>query len=184
MKKLFYASLVITAFLFVGCPYEGNVELNTYEDSLKTDKKLEGEWVAFHADGGREELYIEKAAKSVLSVIHKQYGEKNKLEGNFKYRVYSTEISGYTIFNIENTEGKYLYTKFGWTGKNEFYVQFIDADYMENNYKVDSVTTENLRSFITENVNTEKMYGDKLEFYRKYSPEYQKVKMFMKKSGF
>ena len=55
---------------------------------------------------------------------------------------------------------------------------------MEKKFKVDTVTTENLRAFITENVNKEAMYGDKLEFYRKGSPEYDKVRMFMRKSGF
>jgi hypothetical protein len=184
MKKLLYLSLIAISLFLMACPYEGTVELNTYEESLKIDKKLLDQWVSFHEDGRREELSIEKIAKSVYSVSHLQFGKKNNIEKKFKYRVYATEIGGYDIFNIKNTEGKFVYSKYGWTGKNEFYIQLIDGEYMENNFKVDSTTTENLRDFITENVNKEDMYVDKLEFYRKYSPEYEKVRMFMRKSGF
>ncbi|PJB15925.1 MAG: hypothetical protein CO118_01670 [Flavobacteriales bacterium CG_4_9_14_3_um_filter_32_8] len=184
MKKLLYLSLITISLLLMACPYEGTVELSSYEESLKVDKKLVGEWVSFHEKGGREELLIEKAVKSVFKVSHNQFGENNKFEQKYNYRVYSTEIGEYDIFNIESPEGKYLYCKYGWTGKNEFYIQFIDADFVDKNFKADSVTTENFKSFVTENVNKEEMYGEKLEFYRKYSPEYEKVRMFMKKSGF
>ena len=169
----------------MACPYEGEVELSTYEESVKIDKKLIDDWVSFNEEGGREELSITKLARSVFQVYHKQYGKGNKLESRESYRVYGSEVGAYDIFSVETKdEGKYLYSKYGWTGKNEFYVQFVNADYMEANFKEDSVTTENLRAFITENVNSEKMYGDKIEFYRKGSPEYEKVRMFMRKSGF
>ncbi|PCJ26366.1 MAG: hypothetical protein COA97_06180 [Flavobacteriales bacterium] len=168
----------------MACPYEGEVEINTYEESVKIDKKLIDEWVSFNEEGGREELSISKLARSVFQVYHKQYGKGNKLESRESYRAYASEVGNYDIFNIESKDGKYLFSKYGWTGKNEFYIQFIDADYMEKKFKVDTVTTENLRAFITENVNKEAMYGDKLEFYRKGSPEYDKVRMFMRKSGF
>ena len=184
MKKLVYLSLTTISLLLMACPYEGTVELSTYEESLKVDKKLIGEWVTLLEDGGREELQIEKAVKSVFNVTHSRFGKNNKLEDKFKYRVYSTEIGEYEIFNIENKDGKYLYCKLGWTGKDEFYIQFIKKEYVENNFKVDSVTTENFKSFVTDNVNKEAMFDDKLEFYRKYSPEYEKVRMYMRKSGF
>jgi hypothetical protein len=186
MKKLLYLSLVAISLFLMACPYEGSVELSTYEESYKIDKKLIGEWVAFHEEGGREELVMEKLAKSksVFTVYHKQFGAKNNLREKFKYRVYATGIGGYDIFNIKNKENEFLYCKYGWTGKNEFYIQFIDADFVKNNFKVDSVTTENFNAFVTENVNKEDMYDDKLEFYRKNSPEYEKVRMFMRKSGF
>ena len=184
MKKLLYLLLITISLFLMACPYEGTVELSSYEDSLNVDKKLIGEWVSFHEKGGREELLIEKAVKSVFNVSHNQFGENNKFEQKYNYRVYSTEIGEYDILNIENPESKYLYCKYGWTGKNEFYIQFIDADFVDKNFKVDSVTTENFKSFVTEHVNREELYGEKLEFYRKYSPEYEKVRMFMKKSGF
>ena len=169
----------------MACPYESKVEINTYEESIKTDKKLLDEWVSFHEEGGREELSIAKLERAVLQVYHKQFGKNNKLEVRESYRVYATEVGEYELFNIETKdEGRYLFAKYGWTGKNEIYIQFIDAAFMENNFTEDTVTTKNLRAFITENVNTEKMYGDKIEFYRKHSPEYEKVRIFMRKSGF
>ena len=185
MKNLLYLTLCSIGLILMACPYEGQVELNTYEESLKLDKKLIDEWVSFDEEGGREELLIEKGAKSVLFVLRRRFSKGNKFQEKNKYRVYATEVAGYDIFNIERQEeNQFLYAKYGWTGKNEFYIQFIAEEYMEKNFKVDSVTTENLRAFITENVNKEEMYDDKLEFYRKASPEYEKVKMFMRKSGF
>jgi hypothetical protein len=185
MKKIFYITLIIIGFTLMGCPYEADIELNTYEESIKIDKKLLGQWVAFHEDGSREELSLIKAARSVFDVSHKQFGKNNKFEGKFKYRAYPTEIGGFVVFNIEKLdEGKYLFAKYGWTGKNEFYLQAVNDDFVTENFKVDSVTTKNLRTFITENINNEELYDPKLEFYRKDSPEYHKVRMFMKKSGF
>ena len=184
MNKLLYITIISLALVLMACPYEGDVELNTYEESVKIDKKLVDEWVSFNEEGGREELSISKLARSVYQVYHKQYSKGNKLESRESYRAYGSEVGDYDVFNIEKKDGKYLYSKYGWTGKNEFYVQFVDADYMEKNFKVDSVTTDNLRAFITENVNKEAMFSEKLEFYRKNSPEYHKVRVFMKKSGF
>jgi len=168
----------------MACPYEAEVEISTYEESLKIDKKLIDDWVSYNEEGGHEELSISKLAKSVFQVYHKQFGKGNKLESRESYRAYASEVGEYDIFNIESKEGKYIFTKYGWTGKNEFYLQFIDADFVDKNFKEEEVTSKNLRAFITENVNNEKMYSEKLEFYRKGSPEHEKVKVFMKKSGF
>ncbi|MCO6499289.1 MAG: hypothetical protein J5I47_02810 [Vicingus serpentipes] len=184
MKLKVYLILLITSIVMIGCPYEAEVELNTYEESIRIDKKLLGIWIAFHDDGSREEMLLTKAAASVFDVIHKQYEPNNKLSGRFNYRAYPTEISDYVIFNIETQDGKYLFAKYGWTGKNTFYLQAVNKDFVNENFKVDSVTTENLRDFITQHVNNEKLYDDKLEFYRKDSPEHERVKTFMRKSGF
>lgn len=170
--------------ILMACPYESEVEISTYEDSIKVDKKLIDEWVSFNEEGGREELSIKKLEKAVLQVYHKQFSKGNKFESREGYRVYASEVGEYDIFNIESKDGKYYFSKYGWTGKNEIYIQFINANFVKGNFNVDSVTTENLREFITENVNNEGMYGEKLEFYRKDSPEYEKVRMFMRKSGF
>ena len=185
MKKLLYITIVVIGITLMACPYEAEVQLSTYEESLKVDKKLIDQWVSFNEEGGREELTIDKGTKSVLFVTHKQFGKGNKLQESFKYRVYATPIGEQAIFNIElKDEGKYLYSKYGWTGKNEFYIQFIKGEYIDENFKEDSVTTENLKAFITANVTNEEMYDEKLEFYRKFSPEYEKVRIYMKKSGF
>lgn len=184
MKKIFYTTLIIFGLILMACPYEGKVELNSYEEAVKVDKKLLGEWVSFNEDGSKDELSITKLEKAVLQVYHKQFGKNNRLESRDSYRIYASEIGSYEIFNIEKKDGKYLYAKYGWTGKNEIYIQFIKEDFLNTNFKEDSVTTENLRNFITENVNKEAMFSEKIEFYRKHSPEYNMVKAFMRKSGF
>lgn len=184
MKKQYFIILLFLSILFFGCPYQSDVELCTYEEALKTDKNLEGNWVAFHDDGSKDELFIEKIAKSVLQVSHKELDKNDRSKGVNKYRVYGTNLNGTILFNIETKEGKFLFAKYGWTGKNEFYIQTIEEEYMTKNFVVDSVTTDALKSFLFDRASNEDIYDDKIEFYRKDSPEYEKVKMFMKKSGF
>jgi len=184
MKRLLQLSFVLIGLMLMGCPYESDVEISTYEEAVKTDKKLLDEWVSFNEEGGKQELSISKLEKAVLQIYHKEFGKGNKLISREGYRVYSCEVGQYDIFNIEKKDGKYLFCKYGWTGKNEIYIQYIDEIFMTNNLKEDTLTTQNLNRFITQNVNNEKMYGDRIEFYRKHSPEYEKVRIYMKKSGF
>ncbi len=184
MKKSLYFLTAFFSFVLMGCPYQSDVELSTYEESLKNDKNLEGSWIAFHDDGTKDQLFIEKIAKSVMEVSHKELDKNDRSKGTNKYRIYATNLNGQLLYNIETKEGKYLFAKYGWTGKNEFYVQTINEDYMKNNFIVDSVNTENLKSFLFDNVQKDDLYDDKVEFYRMDSPEYLKVKMYMKKSGF
>ena len=186
MKKILFTTIVAVGLVLMACPYEGKVELNSAEESLKIDKKLIDDWVCFNEEGAREELMIEKGEKSVLNIAYRRFDKKSSLKESNKFRAYATEIGGYDIFNIKSTDDEegYIYAKYGWTGKNEFYIQYINSTYVDANFEVDSVTTENLRAFFTEHVNNEKMYDEKLEFYRKGSPEYLKVKIYMKKSGF
>jgi hypothetical protein len=184
MKTLLYTTLIAISLTLMACPYEADVELNSYEESVKTDKKIIGEWVSFNEEGARTELVISKLQKAVLQVYHKQYNSSNKQEARESYRVYGTEVGEYTLFNIERKDGKYLFAKYAWTGKNEFYMELVDADYVEENFAETEVTTKILRAFITENVNKKELFGEKLEFYRKDSPEYHKVRTFMQKSGF
>ncbi len=184
MKKLLQITIIALGFILMACPYEAEVEIGTYEESTKVDKKIIDKWISFNDEGGRIELDISKLEKGVLEVSHKQFDAKNRQETKEKYRVYGTQIGEYTIFNIEMEDGKYLFTKYAWTGKNELYVELIDGEYMEEKFKEDTVTTKNLNAFLTKNVHKKELFGDKLEFYRKDSPEYDKVKMFMRKSGF
>ena len=184
MSKLLYTILIAISLVLMACPYDSEVELCTYEEALKTDKKLQDIWVAFNEDGSRDEVLIEKGNKTVLFVSHKHYGENKKQEYLKKYRAYSTDISGVNLFTIEKDDNTYNYCKYAFTSKNELYIQFVDKTYMENNLKVDSVDTESIRTFLGEHVNKEDLYTNKMEFYRKYSPEYEKIKIFLRKSGF
>ena len=124
MKYIFI--LVTLSFILMGCPYQSEVELNTYEESLKVDKNLIDNWVAYHDDFSREELSIEKLAKSVVGIVHKEFDANGRLKGSNKFRAYATEINAITIFNIESKEHGYMFLKYGWTGKNEFYIQVVN----------------------------------------------------------
>lgn len=168
----------------MACPYNGEVKLCTYDEALKTDKKLLDIWVSYKKDGGREEMLIEKGNKSVLLISRKSYEKGNKFTSLEKYRAFATEIGGQEIYTIEKDDGKYHYCKYNWSSKNEFNLQFVDEAFMENNFKTDTVTTINTVDFLSKNLNNENLFSQKMGFYRKYSPEYQKVKIFMQKSGF
>ncbi len=185
MKLFVYPLLIVISLLLMGCPYQGEVELCTYEEALKVDKDLVGDWVAFHENGAREEVSLEKIAKSVLSVSHREYNEKSQLKNTYKYRIYATMMGGEIIFTVENKDGKYMYSKYAWMGKNVFYIQTVNQDYMDANFAPnDPKDKDELIAYFKENITKEKMFDEKLEFYRKDSPEYEKVKVFMKKSGF
>ncbi|MDF1673020.1 MAG: hypothetical protein P1U41_05920 [Vicingaceae bacterium] len=184
MKKLLYISLIAMSLILMACPYDGEVELCSYDEALKTDKKLLDQWVAFNEEGGRDEVLVEKGNKAVLIISRKNYEKGNKLNSLEKYRAYPTEIKGEIIYTIEKEDGRYHYCKYDWISKNEFNMQFIDESFMKNNFKADSITTKNTIEFLSENLNNGELFTDKMEFYRKYSPEYQKVKIFMQKSGF
>ncbi len=184
MKKLLYLSLIAISLTLMACPYEGDVALCTYEEAYKTDKKLFDIWVAYDEEGGRDEVKIEKGNKAVMFLSHKRYEKGNKLKSIEKYRAFATLINNEMLFTIEKPDGKYHYCRYAWTSKNEFYVQFIEEDFMESNFSVDTVTTENLIESLEVNLGKDALYSSKMEFYRKYSPEYEKVRIFMKKSGF
>ena len=184
MKRLLQVTFLAISLTLMACPYESDVPISTYDEAVKTDKKLLGEWVSFNEDGSKQELSISKLKKGVLLILHKTFGKNNKFEAGNKYRIFGYKAGESTIFNVESKDGKYRYCKYDWTSKNEIYVQFINASFMSNNFKEDTVTTKNLKSFFVNNINNEELYDKKVEFYRKYSPEYEKVRLFMQKSGF
>jgi len=78
MKHWIY--LIPLAFLLTACPYDAPVELNSYAESLKVDKKYYGDWQAFNVQGDdtREELHISKGDKGVYHIQHDPYDEDNK----------------------------------------------------------------------------------------------------------
>lgn len=184
MKKLTASGILLLSLILLACPYDGDVALCTYDEAGKADRNFLGEWVAFNEEGGRDELLIEKGNKAVMVVSHKKFEDGNKLKDKQRYRAFATEINGVTLFTLEREDGKYNYLKYEWTGKNEFNVQFIQKEYMEINLQTDSMTTESLKDFLKDHVNKNELYTAKMEYYKKYSPEYEKVRMYMKKSGF
>ncbi len=185
MKKLLYTTLIAFSLILMACPYEGDVELTTYDDALKIEKGLLGEWVAFSQEGGRDELVIEKGRKGVFFVSHKKFEKNDKLDERTKIRAYATEVGGVVLYTLETEDGKYKYCKYEITSKNEFNVQFIDADYMEKNFAPEEeVTTKVLKDFLADHIKDEGIFTEKMEYYRKHSSEYEKVRIYLQKNGF
>lgn len=185
MKQLLVSSIAIIALILIGCPYDGSVALTTYEEAEKLEKSLIGEWVAFKEDGTREELFVEKGNKTVYFVNHKRFNEKSQLTDRFNLRSFASDVGGTLIYTIEKEDGTYNYCKYEITSKNEFNIALVDADYMESNFSPsEEVTAKELTEFFSEHIDKEGFFTAKLEFYRKHSPEYKKVRIFMENNGF
>jgi len=185
MKHLLFPAIGLIAMVLMGCPYDGSVALSTYESSEKLEKGLLGEWVAFKEDGTREELFVEKGNKTVYFVNHKRFNAKSQLTERVNIRSFATSVGGTMMYTIEKEDGNFNYCKYEITSKNEFNIELVDADYMEKNFNVEGeVTAKDLKAFLAEHMSKEGFFTDKLEFYRKHSPEYTKVRVFMEKNGF
>ena len=184
MKNSISLLLILIAILFSACPYEGEVELNTYEESPKYDKELFGEWGGWH-DEGYEDLDINKGENkgnnTVLHVHHTSYDEVgDKMETNY-HRAYATEISGKTIYNIEKKNGKWWYCTFEKVSEEEFILSFISDEYMEGKLEGEEVTSAFMRNYIEEHLDEEGFLDESIHFYNKESDLFKKKKKEMEK---
>ncbi|KJS05846.1 MAG: hypothetical protein VR77_07280 [Flavobacteriales bacterium BRH_c54] len=180
----FYVLAVLFAFVIVGCPYQSEVALTDYENAEKFEKNLLGEWVAFHENGERDELTISKLNTKVMDVRSKKFDASGRVKEASNYRVFGTEIKETLIYNIENKDIGFMFGKVSWESKNVFNLQYVDEKLATEKLTSDSITQKELTNFFTENITEEKMFNNPLEFYRKNSPEHEKIKVYLKKSGF
>ncbi|MBL1231909.1 MAG: hypothetical protein COA31_004235 [Flavobacteriales bacterium] len=180
----FYVLTVFLAFVIVGCPYQSEVGLTDYENAEKFEKNLLGEWVAFHENGDRDELTISKLNTKVMDVRSKKFDASGRVKEANAYRVFGTKIKDVVVYNIENKDIGFIFGKVNWESKNVFNFQYVDEKLATEKLTSDSITQQELTNFFTENITQEKMFDKSLEFYRKNSPEHEKIKVYLKKSGF
>lgn len=180
----FYVLAVLFALIIVGCPYQSEVALTDYENAEKFEKNLLGEWVAFHENGDRDELTISKLNTKVMDVRSKKFDASGRVKEANAYRVFGTKIKDTVVYNIENKDIGFIFGKVNWESKNVFNFQYVDEKLATQKLTSDSITQKELTNFFTENITEEKMFDKPLEFYRKNSPEHEKIKVYLKKSGF
>ena len=180
----FYVLAVLFALIIVGCPYQSEVALTDYENAEKFEKNLLGEWVAFHENGDRDELTISKLNTKVMDVRSKKFDASGRVKEANAYRVFGTKIKDVVVYNIENKDIGFIFGKMNWESKNVFNFQYVDEKLAAQKLTSDSITQKELTNFFTENITEEKMFDKPLEFYRKNSPEHEKIKVYLKKSGF
>lgn len=180
----FYVLTVLFALIIVGCPYQSEVALTDYDNAEKFEKNLLGEWVAFHENGDRDEMTISKLNTKVMDVRSKKFDASGRVKEANAYRVFGTKIKDIVVYNIENKDIGFVFGKVNWESKNVFNLQFVDEKLATEKITSDSITQKELTNFFTENITEEKMFENPLEFYRKYSPEHEKIKVYLKKSGF
>ncbi|MBW6481426.1 MAG: hypothetical protein K0B10_00045 [Vicingaceae bacterium] len=179
-----YFLFFLLPLLLMACPYQTKIALTDYENAIKYDKNMVGEWVAFHEDGNRDELIISKLNNKVVQVNIKSYDKTNRVKDASDFRVFGAAIGEDVIYNLESKDGFFMFAKLNWDSKNEFSVRFIENDFAEQKITSDSLTVNELTSFIKEHQANENFFEVPLDFYRKYSPEYEKIRIYMKKSGF
>lgn len=180
----FYMLTVLFALIIVGCPYQSEVALTDYENAEKFEKNLLGEWVAFHENGDRDEMTISKLNTKVMDVRSKKFDASGRVKEANAYRVFGTKIKDVVVYNIENKDIGFIFGKVNWESKNVFNFQYVDEKLATEKLTSDSITQKELTNFFTENITEEKMFENPLEFYRKNSPEHEKIKVYLKKSGF
>lgn len=180
----FYVLTVLFALIIVGCPYQSEVALTDYENAEKFEKNLLGEWVAFHENGDRDELTISKLNTKVMDVRSKKFDASGRVKEANAYRVFGTKIKDVLVYNIENKDIGFVFGKVNWESKNVFNFQYVDEKLATQKLISDSITQKELTNFFIENITEEKMFDNPLEFYRKNSPEHEKIKVYLKKSGF
>lgn len=180
----FYMLTVLFALIIVGCPYQSEVALTDYEHAEKFEKNLLGEWVAFHENGDRDEMTISKLNTKVMDVRSKKFDASGRVKEANTYRVFGTKIKDVVVYNIENKDIGFIFGKVNWESKNVFNFQYVDEKLAAEKLTSDSITQKELAAFFNEHITEEKMFDNSLEFYRKYSPEHEKIKVYLKKSGF
>lgn len=180
----YYLLFFLLPLLLLGCPYQTEIALTNYENAVKYDKNIIGEWVAFHEDGNKDELIISKLNNKVLQVSIKSYDKTNRVKDASDFRTFGAAIGEDVFYNLESKDGFFMFAKLNWDSKNEFSVQFIESDFAKQKITSDSLTVSELTSFIKEHQANEIFFEAPLDFYRKYSPEYEKIKIYLKKSGF
>ena len=175
---------LFTAIVLIGCPYQSEVALTDYENAEKFEKNLLGEWVAYHENGNRDELTISKLNTKVMDVRSKTFDASGRAKEVYGFRVFGAKVLDQVIYNFENKEVGYMFGKINWENKNVFSLQFVNENFATEKLAADSITQKELTNFFTENITEEKMFDNALEFYRKNSPEHEKIKIYLKKSGF
>lgn len=179
-----YFLFFLLPILFLACPYQAEIALTNYENAIKYDKNMLGEWVAFHENGNKDELIISKLNNKVMQVSLKSYDKTNRVKDASDFRAFGAALGDEIFYNLESKDGFFVFAKLNWESKNEFTVQFIENEFAKQKITSDSLTVSELASFIKEHQSNEKFFEAPLDFYRKYSPEYEKIRIYMKKSGF
>lgn len=171
-------SLFMLGALFLaltGCPYDSKVGLNTYEESMKLDKKFYGEYTYFKEDGSRDLIQISKGMKQVYNIRQHTVDENGQKMEYYYHRGFITEIKGVQIVNVEKKDGMYNFYKIEWKSEDELVLYAVGEEYVKAHYeKAGHDETKTLRAFIA--VHLEKgLFEDGTVFTRDGSGAYKKL---------
>jgi len=174
---LFSLSIGTILLLLTGCPYDSEIGLNSYEESLKLEKKFYGDWTCFNMDGSREEIQIGKGMKNVYNIRHNAFDENNKKEDYKYYRGFMTIIKDVEILNLEKKDGNFNFYKYKLVDPDELKVFAIGEEYVKANYyKAEKPDVKSLRAFIDSNLYEENLFEEPMQFFRDGSGKFKKHK--------
>ena len=162
--------------MLIGCPYDAKVGLNSYEESMKLNKKFYGDYTYFKDDGSRDLIQITKGMKQVYNIRQNTVDENGQKMEYYYHRAFITEIKGVQIVNVEKKDGKYNFYKFEWKSDDELVLYAVGEDYVKANYEhPDNDDTASLRAFIEANLD-KGLFEEGMVFARDGSAAYKKLK--------
>jgi len=170
-------SIGLLLILLTACPYDSGIGLNTYDESLKLDKKFYGDWTCFNEGGSREEIQIEKGMKKVYNIRHNSYDNVNKKGEYNYYRGFMTIIKNVEILNLEKKDGNFNFYKYELRSPDELNVYAIGEEYVKTNYeKAEKPDVKSLRSFIESHMSEAGLFEDPMHFFKNGSEAYKNHK--------
>ncbi len=176
-RGLFVITTSLMFLLLTACPYDSQIGLNTYEESLKLDKAFFGEWTCFNEDGSKEEIQIEKGMKQVYNIRHNSYDVVNKKSEYNYYRGFMTIIKGMEILNLEKKDGNFNFYKYELKGPDELHLFAIGEDFVKNNYdKAETPDLKSLRAFIELHLAETGLFEEPMRFVKNGSKTFNKYK--------
>ena len=159
-----------------GCPYDSRVGLNTYEESMKLDKKFYGDYTYFKEDGSRDMIQITKGMKHVYNIRQHTVDENGQKMEYYYHRGFITEIKRVQIVNIEKKDGMYNFYKFEWKSEDELVLYAVGEEYVKAQYeKAGQDETKTLRAFIEAHLD-KGLFEEGMVFARDGSGAYEKIK--------
>jgi len=177
MKNILYLGLLAgLLILFTGCPYDAKVGLNTYEESMKLNKKFYGDYTYFKEDGTKDLIQITKGMKQVYNIRQHTIDEHGHKMEYYYHRAFVTEIKGVQVVNVEKKDGTFNFYKYEWKSDDELVLYAVGEEYVTANYeKAGKDDTETLRTFIETHIE-KGLFEEGMVFARDGSAAYKKLK--------
>ncbi len=161
-KTLLWSMLVGIGLMFMGCPYNSSVTIDT-PTSVKIETKLLGKWQKRTSD---DETYIvTKKDDYTYSILEK---DKTPAEGSEpkKYCAFLSEVNGTKFLNLYESKDEdsktYYFYKLIISDETEGFTLFPVTEYITETFE----SSNELKKFVQANMGLSFFYGSKEEYIK------------------